>query len=149
MNSPLSPPWCPGHRPAQQPQLARAVLVHDDAQGQRDGTEQEGADGEGQVQHLVLGVARWPLVLCLCAVLVLRAARGVSCTGQQRSIIVACWDRAWRQAGKRGDSKIISIILIVISKKWRRERKRAEGQGTADEVSSEQRVHRRPGTSLP
>lgn len=55
---------CPGHQPAKQPQLARAVLIHDNAQGQRDGTEQEGANGEGQVQHLILRVARGPFVLC-------------------------------------------------------------------------------------
>lgn len=58
----LSPP-SPAHPPAQQPQLAGAVLVHDNSQGQSDGTEQEGANGEGQVQHFILGVAGRPFVL--------------------------------------------------------------------------------------
>lgn len=60
---PSAHPWSPAHPPAQQAQLAGAVLVHDNSQGQRDGTEQEGADGEGQVQHFVLGVAGRPFVL--------------------------------------------------------------------------------------
>lgn len=58
-------PWkegSPAASPAQQTQLARPVLVHDDAQRQRDGRQQEGADGEGQVQHLVLVLADQPAV---------------------------------------------------------------------------------------
>lgn len=48
--------------PAQQSQLPRAVLVHDDAHGQRDGRQQEGSNGEGQVQPLVLVFADGPAV---------------------------------------------------------------------------------------
>lgn len=59
--------------PAQQTQLARPVLVHDDAQRQRDGREQEGADGERQVQHLVLVLADQPAVH---PQLVVRGAQG-------------------------------------------------------------------------
>lgn len=48
--------------PAQQPKLPRAVFVHDDAHGQGDCRQQEGAHGEGQVQHLILGLADGPAV---------------------------------------------------------------------------------------
>lgn len=51
-----------GQLPAQQPQLPRAVLVHDDAHWQRDGRQQEGSNGEGQVQPLVLVFADGPAV---------------------------------------------------------------------------------------
>ena len=59
---PPCPPASPQNWPAQQPELPRAILVHDDAQGQGDGTEQEGAHGEGQVQHLILGLAAEPAI---------------------------------------------------------------------------------------
>jgi len=51
-----------GCLPAQEAELAGAVLVHDDAQGQRDGGQQEGAHGERHVQHLVLLLADQPAV---------------------------------------------------------------------------------------
>lgn len=48
--------------PAQQTELARPVLVHDDPQREGDGREQEGANREGQVQHLVLFFADQPAI---------------------------------------------------------------------------------------
>lgn len=47
--------------PADQADGTRAELVHQDAERQRNCTQQEGADGEGQIQHLVLGHAAVPL----------------------------------------------------------------------------------------
>lgn len=48
--------------PAQQPELARPVFVHDDPQRQGDGRQQEGAYRERQVQHLVLFFTNQPAV---------------------------------------------------------------------------------------
>lgn len=50
------------HLPAQKSQLPRTIFVHDDAHGQGDGRQQEGAHSEGQVQHLVLVFADGPAV---------------------------------------------------------------------------------------
>lgn len=47
--------------PADQADGTRAELVHQDAERQRNCAQQEGADGEGQIQHLVLGHAAAPL----------------------------------------------------------------------------------------
>lgn len=84
---PSAHPGDPGHPPAQQPQLARPVLVHDNSQGQRDGTEQEGPDGEGQVQHFILGVAGRPFVPRICAIPVFRAVVGVLCAGERGTCV--------------------------------------------------------------
>lgn len=48
--------------PAQQAELPWTVFVHDDAHGEGDGRQQEGAHGEGQVQHLVLVLADGPAI---------------------------------------------------------------------------------------
>lgn len=63
MNSALSPLGSPGHQPAEQPELARSILIHDNSQRERDRTEQERPNGEGQVEHLILGIAGRPFVL--------------------------------------------------------------------------------------
>lgn len=48
--------------PAQEPELPRAVFIHDDAHGQGDGGQQEGTHGEGQVQHLILVLTDGPVI---------------------------------------------------------------------------------------
>lgn len=48
--------------PAEQPELAWAILVHDNAQGQGDGTEEEGTHSKGQVQHLILVLTDGPAI---------------------------------------------------------------------------------------
>lgn len=40
--------------PSKQAEFAWSVFVHDDPKGECDGTEEEGAHGEGQIQHLIL-----------------------------------------------------------------------------------------------
>lgn len=61
--------------PAQKSQLPWPVFVHDDAHGQSDGRQQEGAHSEGQVQHLVLVLADRPAVH-LQVLLRIRQCRG-------------------------------------------------------------------------
>lgn len=56
-----------GHRylmllPSYKSQLPRPILVHDDAHGQCNGRQQEGADGERQVQHFILVFADGPAI---------------------------------------------------------------------------------------
>jgi hypothetical protein len=49
--------------PANQPQWPGTKAVHEDPQRQGGGTEQKGSNGEAQIEHIVLLVTAWPLVL--------------------------------------------------------------------------------------
>ena len=48
--------------PAHQANRARPKLVHQDTEGQGGGAEQEGSNGEAQIQHLLLVHAAEPLL---------------------------------------------------------------------------------------
>lgn len=82
------------HLPAEQTKFARAVFVHDDAERQRDGAEEEGADGERQVQHLILFFADGPALHL--KKLIHRACRSIFIVG----CILPC-TVTWR-FGKKG-----------------------------------------------
>ncbi|KAJ8256416.1 hypothetical protein COCON_G00185680 [Conger conger] len=48
--------------PAQQTEFTWPIFVHDNAQGESDGAQQEGSHSEGQVQHLVLILTDGPAI---------------------------------------------------------------------------------------
>lgn len=53
----------PATLPANQPEGPGSKAVHEDPQWQGGGTEQERADGEAKIEHLILLVTAGPLVL--------------------------------------------------------------------------------------